>query len=222
MAHVSCSQLQREYPALRTFQQPANAGKGAALRVGIQAATGDIIIIQDADLEYDPADYPHLIAADRRGQGRRRLRFALSGAVFAPRAVLLALLGNKFLTTLSNCFTDSEPDRHGDLLQGVPREVHQAIPDAEEDRFGFEPEITAKIARRRFRSTRSISYSGRTYEEGKKIGWKDGLRALWCLLKYSVKEPRLAVQPVNPGEASAPARRHGQECRSLDFILSQC
>ena len=156
-------------------------GKGAALRRGIREATGDYVIIQDADLEYDPGDYPVLLAPLQSGQADvvYGSRFVGSG----PHRVLYFWhsVGNWLLTLLSNMFTNLNLTDMETCYKVFRREVIQSIP-LEEDRFGFEPEVTVKIAKRRLRVYEvGISYSGRTYAEGKKIGWKDGFRALWCL-----------------------------------------
>lgn len=184
--------LEKRHPPLRVFLQPRNMGKGAALRHGIQAATGEYVIIQDADLEYDPSEYPRLLEPLESGQADvvYGSRF-LSGR---PHRVLYFWhsVGNKILTLLSNMITNLNMTDMETCYKVFRREVIQAIP-IEENRFGFEPEITVKIAKRGLRVYEvGISYWGRTYEEGKKIGWKDGFRALWCLAKYAVKEPRKA------------------------------
>ena len=185
------AELQNRWPQIRVFLQPKNMGKGAALRRGIQEATGDYVIIQDADLEYDPKDYSLLLGPLEAGQADvvYGSRFLGSG----PHRVLYFWhsVGNAFLTLLSNMLTNLNMTDMETCYKVFRREVIQAIP-IEEDRFGFEPEITVKVAKRKLRVYEvGISYWGRTYAEGKKIGWKDGVRALWCLLKYSMKEREL-------------------------------
>jgi glycosyltransferase involved in cell wall biosynthesis len=183
------SRLQERDTQLRVFMQPKNMGKGAALRRGIQEATGDFILIQDADLEYDPSDYPLLL--EPLIQGKADVVYGSRFMGGAPHRVLYFWhsVANRVLTLLSNCLTNINLTDMETCYKVFRREVLQSIP-IEEDRFGFEPEITVKVAKRRLRIYEvGISYWGRTYEEGKKIGWRDGIRALWCLLKYSIKEP---------------------------------
>ena len=186
----------------RVIHHEKNRGKGAAIRSGIAAATGDVIVVQDADLEYDPADLPALLLPIRSRQAD-----AVYGSRFlgGPHRVLYFWhsVGNRLLTLMSNVCTDMNLSDMETCYKVFRREILQAIP-IEEDRFGFEPEITVKIAKRRLRVYEvGISYWGRTYEEGKKIGWKDGVRAVYCLVKYSLKEPVAAAQAASLAE---PAR----------------
>lgn len=202
------SELQSEHPQIRVIVQPHNMGKGAALGRGIQEATGDFIIIQDADLEYDPAEYPLMI--EPLVQGKADVVYGSRFMGGAPHRVLYFWhsVGNRALTLLSNCLTNINLSDVETCYKAFRRDVIQSIP-IEENRFGFEPEITVKVARRKLRIYEvGISYWGRTYEEGKKIGWKDGVRALYCLLKYSIKEPReIAVaQAVSTPDRSTVAR----------------
>jgi glycosyltransferase involved in cell wall biosynthesis len=184
------AQLAAANPRIRVLLQHKNMGKGAALRRGIQESTGDFVIIQDADLEYDPAEYPILLGPLLQGKADVVYGSRFVGA--APHRVLYFWhsVGNSLLTLLSNALTNMNLTDMETCYKVFRREILQSIP-IEENRFGFEPEITVKIAKRRLRVYEvGISYWGRTYEEGKKIGWKDGVRALWCLLKYTIKEPR--------------------------------
>ena len=176
---------------LRIFFQDRNQGKGAALRRGFSEARARFVVVQDADLEYDPAEYGGLV---------RPLLDDLADVVYGsrfhssqPHRVLYFWhsVGNKFLTTLSNMFTNLNLTDMETCFKVFRREVIQSI-EIEEDRFGFEPEVTAKVAQGGWRVYElGISYRGRTYDEGKKIGWRDGVRAVWCILKYSPAGARL-------------------------------
>jgi len=172
-------------PRVRLVQQAHNMGKGAALRRGFAEATAEFVVVQDADLEYDPAEFDVLLEPllTKGADVVYGSRF-LAGR---PHRVLYFWhsLGNRFLTLMSNMFTDLNLTDMETCYKAFRREVIQSIP-LEENRFGFEPEITAKVAARKLVIFEvGISYSGRTYEEGKKIGWRDGVRAIVCIVKYS-------------------------------------
>jgi glycosyltransferase involved in cell wall biosynthesis len=172
---------------ISVYYHDLNRGKGAALRTGIQHAAGEMVIIQDADLEYNPNEYPKLIAPIEEG-----LADVVYGSRFAGGEAHRVLyfwhsVGNRFLTLLSNMFTNLNLTDMEVCYKVFRRDVIQSI-EIEEDRFGFEPEITAKIARMGCRVYEvGVSYRGRTYSEGKKIGWRDGVRAIYCILKYGIR-----------------------------------
>lgn len=195
--------LEEQYDNLRVLVQLRNQGKGAALRRGFQEASGDFVLIQDADLEYDPSDYPSLLKPLVDGKadvvyGSRFLTTKEHRVLFFWHSV-----GNQLLTLISNMFTNLNLTDMETGYKVFKREVIQSI-KLEQNRFGFEPEVTVKIARMKLRIYEvGISYSGRTYEEGKKIGWKDGVKALWCILKYSIKTPHTSYRPAEQASAQA-------------------
>jgi glycosyltransferase involved in cell wall biosynthesis len=171
------------------IMQPHNQGKGAAVRTGIQAATGDVLVIQDADLEYDPAELPILIGPILDGRAD-----AVFGSRFlgGPHRVLYFWhsVGNKFLTLVSNMFSDLNLTDMETCYKMVRADLMKSLP-LTADRFGIEPELTARLSQARARIWEMpISYSGRTYAEGKKIGWKDGVAAFWHIFKFNFFGPR--------------------------------
>jgi glycosyltransferase involved in cell wall biosynthesis len=182
------AQLEKQYDNVRVFHQPKNMGKGAALREGFKHCTGDVVIVQDADWEYDPAEYPKLIQPILDGRAD-----VVIGSRFIGESHRVLYywhsVANKMLTTLSNWCTNLNLTDMETCYKVFKREVIQSI-KLKSNRFGFEPEITAKIARKRKGQPPwrvyevPISYSGRTYEEGKKIGMKDGFQALYCIFRY--------------------------------------
>jgi len=172
--------------ANQIIYQPRNMGKGAALRVGFAAATGDVVLVQDADLEYNPADYPTLLEPILSGKAD-----AVFGSRFMggrPHRVLYFwhMVGNRFLTLLSNMFTNLNLTDLETCYKAFRAEVIKNL-DLREDRFGFEPEVTAKLAKINCRIYEvGISYNGRTYSEGKKVNWKDGFHAIYAILRYNL------------------------------------
>jgi len=182
------AQLEKQYDNVRVFHQPKNMGKGAALREGFRHCTGDLVIVQDADWEYDPAEFPKLIQPILDGRAD-----VVIGSRFIGESHRVLYywhsVGNRVLTTLSNWCTNLNLTDMETCYKVFKREVIQGM-KLRSNRFGFEPEVTAKIARRRKGQAPwrifevPISYSGRTYEEGKKIGMKDGFQALYCIFRY--------------------------------------
>jgi glycosyltransferase involved in cell wall biosynthesis len=179
--------LNSQYPAIRVLHQPVNMGKGAAIRIALSKVTGDVVIIQDADMEYDPNEYNRLLQpiTDGFADVVYGSRFTGNG----PHRVLFFFhtIGNKFLTFLSNLFTGLNlTDMESGYKMFRTNILKQVV--IKENRFGFEPEITAKVSR--IKNIRiyemGIAYYGRTYNEGKKINWVDGFHAIWCVLKYNI------------------------------------
>lgn len=171
-------------PDLTLLFHERNRGKGAALRTGFAAARGDIVIVQDADLEYDPREYPRLLQPIFENKADVVYGSRFSGGESHRVLYFWHYVGNRILTLLSNAFTNLNLTDMETCYKVFRREVLSRV-TIEEDRFGFEPEITGKVAALGCRIYEvGISYSGRTYEEGKKITWRDGMRALWCIVKY--------------------------------------
>ena len=205
----------------RLLLHEKNAGKGAALRTGFRHATGDVVVVQDADMEYDPHELPMLLAPILRGKAD-----AVYGSRFlgGPHRVLLFWhsVGNRVLTLLSNMLTDVNLTDMETCYKMVRRELLQSLP-LSANRFGIEPEITARLAQAGARIYElPISYDGRSYAEGKKIGWKDGVSALWCIWKYNFFPPHVerwappAVEPWDAPDRLAEARAKSRVASSRD------
>jgi glycosyltransferase involved in cell wall biosynthesis len=177
--------LAQNEPRVKLVRHETNQGKGAALRTGISFAASPVVIIQDADLEYDPAEYHRLLAPILSGKADVVFGSRFTGSDAHRVLYYWHSVGNKMLTTFSNMASGLNLTDMETCYKTFRREIIQKI-KIEENRFGFEPEITAKVARLKVRIYEvAISYSGRTYAEGKKIGWRDGVHALWCIFKYN-------------------------------------
>lgn len=189
---------------VRLIRHEANSGKGAAIRTALAAATADIVLIQDADLEYDPVDYARVVAPIQDGRADAVFGSRFLGSEAHRVLYFWHALGNRFLTLLSNAFTNLNLTDMECCYKAAKREVFQSVA-IEENRFGIEPELAAKLAARNLRIFEvSVSYNGRTYQEGKKIGWKDGVRALVVILRYG-----LFVRPGTPQDHEQPTQPNG-------------
>ena len=191
IANEIVDRLSNEQNCIRLLQHEKNQGKGAAITTGFMSAKGDIVVVQDADLEYDPREFPRLIKPIIEGKADVVYGSRFFGGSSSHRVLYYwHYLGNKFLTFLSNCFTNLNLTDMETCYKVFTREVIQEIaPKLQQKRFGIEPELTSRIARRNYRVYEiAISYSGRTYDEGKKIGWRDGVKALWCIVRYGVAD----------------------------------
>ena len=179
-----------DFNRIRIFFHDVNQGKGAALKTGFAHVEGDIVIIQDADLEYNPSEYPRLLQPIVEDKADVVFGSRFLGDRAHRVLYFWHYLGNRFLTGLSNCFTNLNLTDMETCYKVFRRSVIDEItPKLVQKRFGFEPEITARVARRRLRVFEtSVSYAGRTYAEGKKIGWRDGFKAIWCIIRFGVAD----------------------------------